>query len=132
MLQNLFGLFNENKVNPNCFQLILHKDKAKYNGSRNTFTVGYVSKTYCTSIKDTGCLIMLIEESNGDANGIFCLTKSDKYKQGNISILSQSAKSNDQCIRVCWNPLEYPSIIYHDSSENQRICKFNVRIINVI
>jgi hypothetical protein len=67
---------------------------------------------YINNIRDTGCYIVMInsDKDNGP-NGIFCLSRSDKQKEGEINTLVSSEGICRNKIILKWNSFEKPSII---------------------
>lgn len=67
---------------------------------------------YINNISDTGCYILMIKSNKDDGpNGIFCLSRSDKQKEGDINTLVSSEGKYREKIILIWNPYEKPSII---------------------
>lgn len=74
-----------------------------------SFTVGYINNTRTKHIKEIGSFIIIINsQTPGGANGIFCISRSDKSKPGKIQELVKTNGILDDIIDLEWNPHEYP------------------------
>jgi hypothetical protein len=100
---------------------------------------------YINNIRDTGCYIVMInsDKDNGP-NGIFCLSRSDKQKQGEINTLVSSEGICRDKIILKWNSFEKPSIILNRVHNKNKLfgirstsltkklnIVFNVKIISI-
>ena len=95
--------FDSKDSNENTLKLV----KCMNEGIKEEEIVGYIN-----NIKDTGCYIIMINSEKDDGpNGIFCLSRSDKQKQGDINTLVSSEGKCRSKIILRWNPFEKPSII---------------------
>jgi len=74
-----------------------------------SFTIGYINSTRTKHIKEIGSFIIIINsQTPGGANGIFCISRSDKSKPGKIQELVKTNGILDDIIDLEWNPHEYP------------------------
>lgn len=74
-----------------------------------TFRIGYINSTRTKHIKEIGSFIIIINsQTPGGANGIFCISRSDKSKSGKIQELVKTDGILDDIIDLEWNPHEYP------------------------
>lgn len=74
--------------------------------------VGYITTSKVDGLKDTGCLIVLVESSHeGGPNGIFMLARSNKTQQGVVNRLCHSPGGNGDELHIEWNPYEHPHVL---------------------
>jgi hypothetical protein len=136
-------------------KIFTFNSESKYEKDNNTFKiVKYINEDsidkgeyiigYINSIMDTGCYIIMINcDINEGPNGVFCLSRSDKQKEGDINTLVSSEGKNKDKIILKWNSYEKPSIIlkrnkskisiinnnlYGNKSKNLKIV-FNIKVI---
>lgn len=105
-LSDISNMFNFNSTDSNDPNNTL-KIVICINESSEQEIIGYIN-----SIRDTGCYIVMIKSDKDDGpNGIFCLSRSDKQKEGDINTLVSSDGKYREKIILIWNPYEKPSII---------------------
>lgn len=103
-----------------------------------TINIGYITTKYVQNIKDTGCFIIMISSQISEGpNAIFCLSRSDKLKSGDINTLVSSLGKCGDKLDIMWNPMEHPCILLKHNFIKKQILKedtklrlgYNVRII---
>lgn len=103
-----------------------------------TINIGYITTKYVQNIKDTGCFIIMISSQISEGpNAIFCLSRSDKSKSGDINTLVSSLGKCGDKLDIMWNPMEHPCILLKHNFIKKQILKedtklrlgYNVRII---
>lgn len=92
--------------------------------SYNNIIMGYIN-----NIMDTGCYIIMINcEKDDGPNGIFCLSRSDKQKEGDINTLvSSEGKFRDKII-LKWKSFEKPSIILQRKKKKYQIIFMEIQV----
>jgi hypothetical protein len=98
-----------------------------------SFTVGYINNTRTQHIKEVGSFIIIINsQTPGGANGIFCISRSDKSKSGKIQELVKSNGVLDDIIDLEWNPYEYPLLKtkFKLSQHKQDVISYHVKVIS--
>lgn len=98
-----------------------------------TFSVGYINSTRTKNIKEIGSFIIIINsQTPGGANGIFCISRSDKSKHGKIQELVKTDGVLEDMIDLEWNPHEYP-LLRAKLKTNQykkSVISYNVKVIS--
>jgi hypothetical protein len=99
----------------------------------STFDVGYINNIKTKYIKDIGSYIIIINsQTSGGANGIFCISRSDKSKPGTVKELIKSNGILDENIDLEWNPFEYPllkSKLKINNCKNTNMISYYVKVI---
>ena len=98
-----------------------------------SFTVGYINNTRTQHIKEIGSFIIIINsQTPGGANGIFCISRSDKSKSGKIQELVKTDGVLDDIIDLEWNPHEYPLLKtkFKLSQHKQDVVSYHVKVIS--
>ena len=94
-----------------------------------TITIGYITSKYIPNIKDTGCYTIMINSQISEGpNGIFCLSRSDKSKKGEINTLVSSYGKAGDRLEVIWNPMEYPCILLKHNFIKKHILKDETKL----
>jgi hypothetical protein len=105
-----------------------------------TINIGYISSKYVQNIKDTGTLIVMISSQIPEGpNAIFCLSRSDKSKSGDINTLVSSTGKCGDKLSIMWNPMEHPCLLLKHNFIKKQILKddtklrlgYNVRVIYI-
>lgn len=91
----------------------------------------YITNVLFDDIKDTGCYILMVQ-SNIGSNGIYCLSKSEKQKNGDVSNMCSSCGPQKEKMCVSWGPYEFPSIkfTFHDTQPPHKV-EIVVKIIHL-
>lgn len=120
-----------------CYDTTLHKT---FDSLYYTINIGYITSKYVQDIKDTGCFIIMISSQISEGpNAIFCLSRSDKSKSGDINTLvSSTGKCGDKLV-IMWNPMEHPCILLKHNFIKKQILKedtklrlaYNVKVIYI-
>jgi hypothetical protein len=133
---------NENDKSFEMIKYITEKDT--YTSDYSTFfsskecIIGYITSKYVQNIKEIGCYIIMVNSQIKEGpNAIFCISRSDRTKDGSINkLISSEGKLGDK-LDILWNPLEYPCIkLTHNFTKellNNKHLKFsyNIRVISI-
>lgn len=94
-----------------------------------TINIGYISSKYVQNIKDTGCFIIMISSQISEGpNAIFCLSRSDKSKSGDINpLVSSNGKCGDK-LDITWNPMEHPCILLKHNFIKKQVLKEDTKL----
>lgn len=105
-----------------------------------TINIGYISSKYVQNMKDTGCFIIMISSQISEGpNAIFCLSRSDKSKSGDITpLVSSTGKCGDK-LDIMWNPMEHPCVLLKHNFIKKQVLKedtklrlgYNLRVIYI-
>ena len=90
-------------------------------------TIGFINK----NIKDTGGYLIIINPDNiNGANGVYCISRSDRSKYGIVKNLCGSNGLYNECIELKWEPYEYPKLVLRDTKlkTNKRTLKLSYTI----
>lgn len=139
-IPNPFAGSKTNENNDKSFELVKYVNEKEmyerdYSSSFTfrdlsyTITIGYISTKYVPNIKDTGCYtIMINSQINEGPNGIFCLSRSDKTKKGNVNVLTSSDGKVGDKLEVVWNPMEHPCILLKHNFSKKQILKDDTKL----
>lgn len=126
------NFFNSKTNDKNSFEMIKNvTEKELYEFNSGTYkdfhysvNIGYITSKYVPDIKDTGCYIIMINSQMTEGpNAIFCISRSDKSKSGNIQCLVESKGTSNDTLELVWNPYEYPSILLKHNFNRKQILK---------
>jgi len=94
-----------------------------------TMNIGYISSKYVQNIKDTGCFIIMISSQIPDGpNAVFCLSRSDKSKSGDVTpLVSSTGKCGDK-LDIRWNPMEHPCLLLKHNFIKKQILKEDTKL----
>ena len=77
--------------------------------------VGFINK----NIRDTGAYMIIVNSDRIDgANGIYCISRSDKSKYGMIKNMCESTGIYNERIDIKWDPYEYPKLVLRETRLN--------------
>lgn len=111
VIPNPFAGSRTNQNNDKSFELVKYVTERGMYDYQN-ITIGYITSKYVRDIKDTGCyLIMINSQINEGPNAVFCLSRSDKMKQGNVNTLVSSEGKVGDKLDIVWNPMEHPCVL---------------------
>lgn len=139
-ISKIFTFDSESKYEKdnNTLKIVKYINEESIN--KGDYIIGYIN-----NIMDTGCYIIMINcEKDDGPNGIFCLSRSDKQKEGDINTLVSSEGKNKDKIILKWNSFEKPSIILNRVHNKNKLfgirstslikklnIEFNVKIISI-
>ena len=74
-----------------------------------TFNMSYINSTKFPNIRDTGAFFVIVNSTErGGANAIYCISRGDPSKSGDVNTLVKSNGIKDSIIELSWQPFEYP------------------------
>lgn len=99
-----------------------------------SFNVGYINCTKTKNIKEAGAFIIIINsQTQGGANGIFCISRSDKSKPGKIQELVKTDGILEDIIDLEWNPHEYPLLktkLKLNNYKNKHLVGYHIKVVS--
>lgn len=115
LFDELFNINSKPDPHTNIMSINIETYNSNIKNSINTITrehkIGYLNKN---KIKDYGSYIIIVNslKENGP-NCIFCISKSSKLSQGNITKLTNCPGIDNDVLELKWNPCEYPLLTYN-------------------
>jgi hypothetical protein len=131
-IPNPFAGSRTNQNNDKSFELVKYvteREMYEYQYPCYNITIGYITTKYVPDIKDTGCyLIMINSQISEGPNAVFCLSRSDKMKKGNVNILVSSDGKVGDKLDIVWNPMEHPCVLLKHNFSKKQILKDDTKL----
>lgn len=122
---------DDNSITTDTDAFIMSLDINKYAYSHE---IGYINNFRNKCMRETGSYILIINSKNGSGpNAIYCISKSDKSKAGNIKELIKTNGILNDSLELDWNPHEYPVLKLKTNNlrynNKEKILYFSVKVI---